>query len=140
MLTVLLLSATLASPLHAEDGHDAWLRYARLEKSAAQDYASLPSSAVVLGDSPILHSAQTELLRGFKGMLDRTLTVSSSPPDQPAIVLATADNLRTLIPSVDQVSTLRERVVILRSTPSLPCCRRGRSGPLRAHATTGSRI
>jgi alpha-glucuronidase len=106
IFAALLLSAAPASPLHAEDGHDAWLRYAPLEKSAAQDYASLPSSAVVLGDSPILRSSQEELLRGLKGMLGRTLTVTHAPPKEPAIVLTTLDHLHALIPSLDQSLSL----------------------------------
>ena len=41
-----------------------WLRYSALGPRAAKAYGRLPANTVLLGDSPVLHSAQQELLRG----------------------------------------------------------------------------
>jgi alpha-glucuronidase len=76
-----------ATPARAETGYEGWLRYALLDKSAAQQYATLPNSIAILGDSPILASAQEELLRGLKGMLNRAPSVTTAPLQKPAIVL-----------------------------------------------------
>jgi alpha-glucuronidase len=73
----------------AETGADAWLRYAPLQKDAAQKYAGLPASVVALGDSPVLNSAKGELIRGVRGMLGRTLRAAKSPPEENAIILGT---------------------------------------------------
>ena len=71
----------------AETGEDAWLRYARLEPAVANQYNTLPATLVVAGDSPVLKSAQTEMLRGVQGMLGRTLRVTSGLPKEPAVVI-----------------------------------------------------
>src|SRR5271163_4007390 len=78
----------------AETGADAWLRYAPLEKLAAQMYSDLPVTVVVLGDSPVLNSAKTELLRGVRGMLGRSLRELGSLPQESAIVVGTLSALR----------------------------------------------
>ena len=78
----------------AEDGSQAWLRYAPLSEQEAHRYASLPASTVVLGNSVVLEIAHGELIRGVKGMLGTTLRTLSSPSEQPAIVLATFDQLQ----------------------------------------------
>jgi alpha-glucuronidase len=75
--------------LHAEDGRDAWLRYAPLKDAARSKYASLPASVVVLGDSPVLNKAQEELIRGIRGMLGRTLRAERESVKERAIVLGT---------------------------------------------------
>ena len=64
ILGALLLGSVQAGSLHAETGYDAWLRYAPLEKAAAQKYETFPASVVVLGNSAVLRAAQEELLRG----------------------------------------------------------------------------
>ena len=73
IFAVLLILGIGARCLRAETGADAWLRYAALDKSAAQKYSALPANVVVLGDSPVLGSAKAELIRGMRGMLARTL-------------------------------------------------------------------
>ena len=55
-----LIAATL---LHADDGHEAWLRYAQVEGSDAA--RALPAAIFVTGDSPILAGARQELQRAF---------------------------------------------------------------------------
>lgn len=79
-----------ASP---EDGSHAWLRYAPLGQQEAHHYASLPGTAVVLGNSAVLTTAQNELIRGVRGMLGKTLRTAEVLPSEPAIVLATVDEL-----------------------------------------------
>src|SRR5690349_19202920 len=69
-LLAFLASCLLVSNcLRAETGEEAWLRYARLSAQEAKQYESFPSSLVILGDSPLLKSAQQELTRGIKAML-----------------------------------------------------------------------
>jgi alpha-glucuronidase len=90
---LLLLGAGMA---YAETGANAWLRYARLEPQLAKGYATLPASATVLGDSDIISTAQKELLLGIRGMLGRTLRLTSGAPSEPAIVLGTLGELQKL--------------------------------------------
>jgi alpha-glucuronidase len=95
MLRYLLLLA--AVPLYAESGADAWLRHAPLDEASARQYrAALPAAVVTFTKSPVAQSAQSELLRGVRGMLDRTLRVESTLPKEPAIVLGTLADLRQL--------------------------------------------
>ena len=95
----LLLLAFLANCARAETGAEAWLRYAPLEELAAQTYSNLPGTVVVLGDSPVLHSAKTELLRGVRGMLGRSLREVRSLPQESAIVIGTLSALRGGFPN-----------------------------------------
>jgi alpha-glucuronidase len=79
-----------------ETGEAAWLRYAPLDASVAKRYASLPATITVIGDSPVLQSAQMELLRGIRGMLGRTLRLSDPHLADPVILLGTLDEVRKL--------------------------------------------
>ena len=95
MLRYLLLLAVV--PLCAETGADAWLRHAPLDEASARQYrAILPAAVVTYTKSPVAQSAQSELLRGIRGMLGRTLRVESGLPKEPAIVLGTLADLRQL--------------------------------------------
>jgi alpha-glucuronidase len=85
-------------PAFAETGHEAWLRYAPLKESARAKYESLPASVVVLGDSVILNTARQEMIRGVRGMLDRTLRVEKELSKGPAIVLGTTASLKDTMP------------------------------------------
>src|SRR5580704_12503331 len=88
-----------ATSARAETGAEAWLRYAPLEKLAAGMYSDLPMTVVVLGDSPVLNSARTELLRGVRGMLGQSLREVRSLPQERAIVIGTLSALRGGSPS-----------------------------------------
>jgi alpha-glucuronidase len=80
--------------LFAEDGHDAWLRYARLdEPTLSQQREALPAVIVAVGDSPLLLSAREEIVRGVRGMVGHTLRVETQSPGNDAIVLGTLDSL-----------------------------------------------
>ena len=82
--------------LQAETGYNAWLCYSPLAQATERQYQSLPASAVVLGDSPVLSSAQSELIRGVRGMLGRTLRAERVLPKEPAFLLATLPELHTV--------------------------------------------
>lgn len=57
----------------AETGEAAWLRYAPLDAKLAQQYTTLPTAVTVLDNSELLATAQSELIRGVRGMLGMTL-------------------------------------------------------------------
>ncbi|MBI5086282.1 MAG: glucosiduronase [Acidobacteria bacterium] len=85
--------------LSAETGRDAWLRYTAIPVPPA-----LPATVVTAGDSPMLLSARDELIRGVSGMTGRTLRAGLTLPNEPAIILATLDNLpiRTARPALKE--------------------------------------
>jgi alpha-glucuronidase len=58
-------------------------------KSDAAKYDSLPASVVILGDSPLLHTAQKEMIRGTRGMLGRTLREAAGQVGEESVVLGT---------------------------------------------------
>jgi alpha-glucuronidase len=106
LLFSLALFAT-GSHLLAEDGSAGWLRYAPLSPEiVAMQYASFPSSVVVLDDSPLAASARTETLRGISSMLGRTLRVESRFPDEDAIVMGTSAEIQAQLPNWKPASTL----------------------------------
>ena len=77
---VLFAAAALSPRAAAETGAEAWLRYAALDPAAAKNYAGLPGQTLLLGDSPVLSSAQQELVRGVGQMLGRTLRSGAGSP------------------------------------------------------------
>jgi alpha-glucuronidase len=95
-----LLLASVANCARAETGAEAWLRYAPLEKADAQKYAGLPASIVLRGDSPVLHSAESELIRGVRGMLGRTLRGDKAFPREGTIILGTRSALGGNLPGI----------------------------------------
>jgi alpha-glucuronidase len=105
---VLLVLGLGASCSLAESGAAAWLRYAPLERSAAQKYSALPRNLVVLGESPVLDSAKSELIRGIQGMMGRTLREEKSFPQENAIVLGTLSALRADAPELLEHADLHE--------------------------------
>jgi len=92
--------------IHAETGHEAWLRYAPLHDSERAQYLSLPASAVALGDSELVRNAQRELIRGFRGMMGRTLREGKELPAESAFVLGTLDSVHIAIPNLHPSSQL----------------------------------
>jgi alpha-glucuronidase len=79
-----LAALTCASTAQAEDGYDAWLRYARLNGAALQG-VSAHTTAIV---APAQIAATRELQRGIAGMTGRTPALSQTPVNG-AILLAT---------------------------------------------------
>ena len=92
----------------AENGADAWLRYARLDQRAEQMYENLPAAVVTLGDSPVLDSAKAELIRGVRGMLGRTLRDDKTLPQENAILLGTVSALQSARIAIRNSAGLRE--------------------------------
>ena len=92
-------SMTVASSL-AETGEAAWLRYAPLDRPAAQHFSALPLATVALGNSIVLKTAQQELIRGMNGMLGRSERAQDWLPNQGSIVLATVAELRSVLPEL----------------------------------------
>src|SRR5579862_5111900 len=83
----LILSLFAICALHAETGHDAWLRY------TAKYSQAVPAVVVALNDSLVANSARGEVIRGVRGMTGKTLRIETGLPKEPAIVLGTLDKL-----------------------------------------------
>src|SRR5579859_1582842 len=87
-------------PLGAESGHDAWLRFARLNDSSTRMYQALPANAAVLGHSPVLETAQSELARGIQGMLGKTVRDESRLSPQASFILGTLQEIQAVVPEI----------------------------------------
>ena len=108
---VLLLSiSTFAVQLRAETGYEGWLRYEKIDDaSIKRNYdESLPAAVVTLGSSEVAQSAQNELIRGVRGMLDRTLRTETALPDENAILLGTFDEIKKVVPTFNAPADLKE--------------------------------
>jgi len=104
---LLACSLCAAATGHAETGHDAWLRYARLQPAAAEHYRALPAATLALSDTIVLSTAQAELVRGVKGMLGRTLRIAWGVPTENAIIIGTVEQLRNVAPTLRVIENLR---------------------------------
>ena len=117
--SLLIAGLVAAGCLRAETGREGWLRYSPLDAVAArQDRAVLPAVAAAFGDSPVLESAREELLRGFRGMLARTLRVESRLPRESAILIGTMEALRREAPAIGLGAPLTEDAYRLRTVVS----------------------
>jgi len=76
------------------------MRYPALSAEAAQLYKGLPGTVVVLGDSPLLKSAQQELELGTNRLLHRELRDGTSPGSQSAIIVGTVSQLHNFAPEL----------------------------------------
>src|SRR5580704_5368048 len=94
------LLAGAARRVRAETGEDAWLRYAPLTRADAAKYDSLPASVSVLEDSPVVATARSELIRGVKGMLGRTLRAENGGPTEPTFILGTLSEIHAAAPAL----------------------------------------
>jgi alpha-glucuronidase len=95
-----------SAQLHAETGAEAWLRYARLDVHTTDQYDTLPSIVVVLGDSVMLNSSRQELIRGISGTLGKTLRLENQLPQEPAIFLGTISAVQKAIPELHPPANL----------------------------------
>ena len=91
----------------AENGQEAWLRYASMSQAQAAQYQSLPGTVVVLGDSVVLESAQKELVGGVRRMLGKTLAVEKNGSRGRAIVLAALAELKKAAPGMQAREEMR---------------------------------
>lgn len=99
----------ISQSLLAESGDDAWLRYSHIRSAAVRlrYERQLPATVVALSsDLPVL-SAQQEIVRGVRGMLDRRLRQQTQLPDADAIVLGTAAAVHRALPSLALPGDLR---------------------------------
>lgn len=113
---LMVVIVTLPGSALAETGYEAWLRYPALDETAARTYRStLPAAAVCLGGSPVIRAACDELLRGIRGMLERTLRLETQPPAESAIVLGTLSELRRWVPEVKLSGKLADDTFWLKS-------------------------
>jgi alpha-glucuronidase len=116
---MLLAIAVLASPLQAETGREAWLRYEKLDaKLAAEQYAQFPAVVVTLPESELLNAARDEIVRGVKGMLGHTLRVETKLPKETAIVVATFEEAKKAFPALDKPPTLADDGFWLKTIPA----------------------
>jgi alpha-glucuronidase len=106
-LCLFLSVLALAAPGTAETGYEAWLRYAPVDSLAQRRYHALPSSAVALGDSVVVRTAQAELIRGVRGMLGRTLRAEGALPRESAIVLGTFAAVKAAAPAITLPASLK---------------------------------
>jgi len=83
----LILFLLLTIGLRAETGRDAWLRY------STHYTQPIPAVITVAGNSVLMGSAQSELIRGVRGMTGRTLRIEAGIPKEAAIVIGTLDEL-----------------------------------------------
>ena len=99
--------------LPAETGSDAWLRYAPRRVTAAEP--SFPSGIAALDRSEIIDSAQTELIRGIRGMRGRILRIEPNLPREDAIVLGRLASVRRVLPEARIPESLPPESYVLRS-------------------------
>jgi alpha-glucuronidase len=91
------LALVSAAPIaHSEDGSEGWLRYA---PPFHAEYPHLPESIVALDESPTAASAESEIIRGIRSMLTRTLRSKNALPGGDAWVLGTTQELQSAFPS-----------------------------------------
>jgi alpha-glucuronidase len=104
------LLATICPTLCAQSSNQAaWLRYAPLAAKDAAQYSLLPRRVVHLGDSPILDSAQRELILGLHSMLNVEFTSASDPfSHNPSIILGTIESVREIFPDKHPPENLPE--------------------------------
>jgi alpha-glucuronidase len=105
------LCAIALPELAAETGAEAWLRYSALTPQAAKNYQRLPEKTLLLGDSPVLKTAQQELIRGVAQMLGKTLRVTpgvtgAGPCVENTFVLGTLTELHAPFPEFHPDQTL----------------------------------
>jgi alpha-glucuronidase len=103
MLRKLLVLFLLACPVvaYAENGYNAWLRYAPLDEASARRYRDVvPASIASFGDGAAIQSAREEVIHGIRGMLGRNVRVESRLPAESAIVIGTLSELRRTAPQL----------------------------------------
>jgi alpha-glucuronidase len=85
----LTLAALAAASAGAEDGYELWLRYHPLADDVAAAYSDNASEVVVLGDTPTLTAARSELERGLEGLLGRQIALPQAVTQDGAVVVGT---------------------------------------------------
>ena len=78
-----------ALPLHAEDGHELWLRYPPLPAATAPDWRAAATQLVAADGTPTQAAAQAELRRGLAGLLGSAPAPAATVERDGAIVVGT---------------------------------------------------
>src|SRR6516162_2549201 len=118
LLMVAAIIAAVSVPVQAEDGHEAWLRYAPIQNGPARErLAASPAVVVRLDESPVSTVAQQEMIRGIRGMLGQTLRAETRLPDENAIVLGTYAAFEKANPGLRPAPTLKPDGYWLKSIP-----------------------
>ncbi|RDS85660.1 alpha-glucuronidase [Dyella psychrodurans] len=86
---MMLVIALSASPAHAEDGYDLWLRYRPLRTEQAAVFQHHASQLVIGSATPTQTVTRQELLRGLGGLLSQTPTLSDTVTRDGAILVGT---------------------------------------------------
>jgi hypothetical protein len=107
-LGAMLLAGRAAPALQAQTGQDAWLRYAALETVARAKYQTLPAAVVVPEGSAVLTAARDEMVRGFIGMVGRTLRLDENVKEK-AIILGTINAIQRIVPGFESPKATRRR-------------------------------
>ena len=117
LFVLLAFISIFAVQSHAESGYDAWLRYELIDDATVKsDYdQSLPAVIVTLDNSEVVQSARNELIRGVRGMLDRTLRMETNLPDENAILLGTLDEIKQKLPDFRAPTDLKKDGFCLRT-------------------------
>src|ERR1700761_6090025 len=69
---------------------DAWLRGTPLDAATAEKYSSLPTVVAIDGDSQLLHTAQSEVIRTLSRILGRPFAAADGGPARgPSILITT---------------------------------------------------
>ena len=95
-VTTLLTQICPLRSARADNGYDAWLRYAPLTETERAKYGSFPAAVIVLNNSALLHTAEAEFIRGVRGMLGRTLRVEKGVPQESSVILGTSAELHSI--------------------------------------------
>lgn len=90
--------ATAFAAQSGENETEAWLRYAALDANSVKEFTSLPSHVEALDHSPVIDSAQQELIEGMNRMLGRSLRLRSGRGS--VFLLGTIPEIHKLIPDL----------------------------------------
>jgi alpha-glucuronidase len=95
---IAIVSLIAVGAAYGENGAEAWLRYSQIKDSAA----SLPSRVAVVGNSAIVRSAGSELVRALEGKPGKAVPTGEIPSAD-AFVLGTWKDIHPLFPELTRV-------------------------------------
>src|SRR5271165_794937 len=87
------LSPALLARSSNQNAQNAWLGYLPLSAKEAARYSALPRSVVRFGASPIVNSAEQELIGGLNGLLGGQFHAETEATQNPALLIGTTDSL-----------------------------------------------
>ncbi|HEV7991391.1 MAG TPA: alpha-glucuronidase family glycosyl hydrolase [Gemmatimonadaceae bacterium] len=90
-VTVLIGALLIGSPalLRAQAGHDLWLRYRDVGSALAAEYRSSVGHVVIAGDSPTLHAARDELVKGVTAMTGAAPSIDQDARAEGVVLVGT---------------------------------------------------